>query len=340
MDCIEKKEEQIMVSVIFTTYNQIDYIDKALSSIVSQKTNFKYEIFLHDDASTDGTEKIVRRYAEQYPDLIKPIFQTVNQYSKGKSIIASLIPLLAGKYWAFCEGDDYWCDNYKLQKQFDVMEKNEKCSICVHKTQNINEDGTIYPSVHGEYEGIEEGILETDLVCQLFLKRPRTIYHTSSYFIRISEFKDIYLSKPEFMKYSTGGDQVFLRICLNQGEYYFLDETMSCYRRFAKGSINANSKNKNIDFWYEYYMKYALCNMKFDEFSDYRFHRYIRGWIAINNLSFCKYDVKKTRELMIETDVHINDFAVTHCLKYYFKYIAIMRFSNLYTYIHKIKNKK
>jgi len=98
-----------------------------------QKTNFPIEVLIHDDASTDGTADIIREYEEKYPDIIKPIYQTENQYSKGISISRTYnFPRIKGKYVAMCEGDDYWTDEYKLQKQVDFMEANEDFSICFH----------------------------------------------------------------------------------------------------------------------------------------------------------------------------------------------------------------
>lgn len=328
----------IEVSVICITYNQVNYIEKTLSSLVSQKTDFKFEIIVHDDASTDGTSDIVSSFAGRYPELITPILQTENQYSKKVNITSSLLPKAKGKYCAFCEGDDYWCDDYKLQRQYDAMEANPNCSICVHKTQNINEDGSIYPSVQGEYPGIQEGILDRETICNLFLKKPVTIFHTSSFFIRLSMFRDLYLSNPEFAKFSTGGDQIILRVCMTEGPYYFIDEIMTCYRRFAKGSINSSQKNMPPEYWKQYYSKYAACNTKFDEYSKYKFHNYIRGWIGINIMNLGKYDTLGTKELLKEYDIQLKDLRIAHEYKYLVKYITIMMFPHLCSLIYKLKN--
>ncbi len=126
-------DEQIMVSVFCATYNHEKYIRKCLDGFIMQKTNFKFEVLVHDDASTDKTADIIREYEEKYPDIIKPIYQTENQYSKGVQIgVTFQYPRAKGKYIAFCEGDDYWCDENKLQRQFDIMESHPECSICVH----------------------------------------------------------------------------------------------------------------------------------------------------------------------------------------------------------------
>ena len=104
------------VSVICLAYNHEKYIRKTLEGFVKQKTNFSVEYIIHDDASTDSTASIVREFEEKYPDLIKPIYQKENQYSKGVPITRNLQMQVQGKYIAFCEGDDYWIDEYKLQK--------------------------------------------------------------------------------------------------------------------------------------------------------------------------------------------------------------------------------
>lgn len=333
----KKMSDDIEVSVICITYNQVDYIEKALSNIVSQKTSFRFEVIVHDDASTDGTADIVYSFAKQYPDLIIPILQEENQHSKKVKITSSLLPRLKGKYFAFCEGDDYWCDEYKLQKQYDAMEENLNCSLCVHKTQNINEDGTIYPSIQGEYIGVKEGILDTETICKLFLKQPTTIFHTSSYFIRLSMFRDVYLSSPEFTKYATGGDQSMLRVCMREGEYYYIDEIMTCYRRFAKGSINSSQRNADKMYWKQYYSKYADSNLEFDKFSNYRFHDYIRGWIGINIMNLGKYAAVETKDLLKEYDIRLKDLFISHEFKYYIKYILIRYCPHLCLLLYKSK---
>ncbi len=98
-----------------------------------QKTCFPIEIIIHDDCSTDGTSAIIREYEKQYPQLIKPIYQSENQYSKKIKILPTYVwPKALGKYIAVCEGDDYWLSSDKLQKQVDFMEMNPEFSICFH----------------------------------------------------------------------------------------------------------------------------------------------------------------------------------------------------------------
>jgi glycosyltransferase involved in cell wall biosynthesis len=119
-----------------------------------QKTSFPFEVIIHDDASTDGTADIIREYEQKYPKIIKPIYQTENQWSKNIRFDCIYIyPRVQGKYFALCEGDDYWIDEYKLQKQVDFLEANEDFSICFHPVKVYNEEegqfipNTIVPEV-------------------------------------------------------------------------------------------------------------------------------------------------------------------------------------------------
>ena len=106
-----------LVSALCVVYNQAPYLRQCLDGLVMQETTFPYEIIIHDDASTDGSQDIIREYAERYPDRIRTILQEKNQFSQKKEIWATfLIPEARGKYLTFCEGDDWWCDPHKLQR--------------------------------------------------------------------------------------------------------------------------------------------------------------------------------------------------------------------------------
>ena len=173
------RDSKIMVSVCCIAYNHEKYIRECLDGFVIQKTNVEYEIIINDDASTDRTADIIREYEKKYPNIIRGIYHTENQYSKG--VCPEKFPFLAakGKYIAMCEGDDYWSDPHKLQKQFDAMELNNNCHMCVHKVKIVSENG----STTGKYyapEGIETGVIASrdflSLICDKYC------VHTSSYF--------------------------------------------------------------------------------------------------------------------------------------------------------------
>ena len=131
-----------LLSIHCITYNHAPFIRQALDGFVMQKTNFPFEVIIHDDASTDGTTEIIREYEAKYPDIIKPIYQTENQWSKGVNINKEFIfPKIKGQYVALCEGDDYWTDKNKLQKQVDYMDAHPDCSLCFHPVTCKWEEG-------------------------------------------------------------------------------------------------------------------------------------------------------------------------------------------------------
>ncbi len=122
---------ETLVSICCATYMHEKYLAQTLEGFLMQEVNFKFEILIHDDASKDGTQAIIKSYADKYPDIIKPILQVENQYSKGVPINETFnFPRAIGKYIALCEGDDYWVSKDKLQKQVDYMEANPDCSFC------------------------------------------------------------------------------------------------------------------------------------------------------------------------------------------------------------------
>jgi len=128
---IEKQEP--FVSVCCITYNQEAYIGDAIDSFLKQETTFPFEIIVHDDASTDGTADVVREYEARHPDLIRSILQTENQFSKGVMVpFINTLRYAHGKYIALCEGDDYWTDPSKLQKQITEMEDHPDCYMSFH----------------------------------------------------------------------------------------------------------------------------------------------------------------------------------------------------------------
>lgn len=128
-----------LVSVICLSYNHGEYIRQALNSILMQKTNFTFEIIIHDDASNDNSATIIKEYYNKYPNIIVPILQSENQYSKKINIINTYIyPRVRGEYIAFCECDDYWIDELKLQKQVDFLKKNSEYSACIHAAYKVD----------------------------------------------------------------------------------------------------------------------------------------------------------------------------------------------------------
>ena len=128
--------EEPLVSVQCLVYNHEPYLRKCLDGLVMQKTHFPFEIIVHDDVSTDHSVDIIKEYESKYPDIVKPIYEKENQYSKGDGRIIQIMNVACkGKYIALCEGDDYWTDPLKLQKQVDFLESHPEYSMVCCRTE-------------------------------------------------------------------------------------------------------------------------------------------------------------------------------------------------------------
>jgi len=186
-------DNNIIVTIHCIAYNQEKYIRECLDGFVMQKTTFQFEALVHDDASTDKTPEIIREYAKKYPSIIKPFFQEENQYTKDFSVVTQLlIQHTKGKYIATCEGDDYWIDPYKLQKQVDFLEANADFAICFHpvKIRMEEEDKIVddfitqeVPDVTDVYRLAEGNYIHTPSV--LFKNNPKV-------FIEIKKMEMVY----------------------------------------------------------------------------------------------------------------------------------------------------
>lgn len=213
------------VTVICTTYNHVGFIKQALDSFLMQKTNFPFEVIVHDDASTDGTADIIKEYAKKHPDIIKPILQKQNQHSIGKSIMHNYIyPKISGEYVAVCDGDDYWTDPLKLQKQIDFLDKHHNYSICFHKMRCFFDDnsrpGYIFPA------RVHKCNLET-LMMGNFIPNSSVVYRWCL------PNKNTKIFWPNYPIYP--GDWWLHLLHAKCGKIKFIPEVMADYRRHSGG---------------------------------------------------------------------------------------------------------
>lgn len=182
-----------MVSVCCQSYNQEPYIRQCLEGFIIQKTNFLFEVLIHDDASTDKTADIIREYEAKYPDIIKPIYQIENKYSKGISIFREFqYPKAKGKYIAICEGDDYWIDPLKLQNQVDFLEANSDYGLVwtdidrFHQESQLFDKGYFKNDIYAFCNSFEDYLLYAPFraPCTWLLRRSCIIFnHSSSYLV-------------------------------------------------------------------------------------------------------------------------------------------------------------
>ena len=245
-----------LVSICCLTFNHVSYVLQALDGFLMQKTSFDYEIIIHDDASTDGTQEIIKAYQENYPEIIKPILQSENQYSKGiKPIFKYVFPRAQGKYIALCEGDDYWTDPLKLQKQVDFLEANKEYSLCYHRV-NLEINGIVDTDENDITEKRYKNIPDKTKIGIDDLLKQGNFIHTPSVMFKKTDLKEI----PFETKYSTVGDY-FLYIMLTADNNKFikkLQDKMAVYRR----GVGVYSSLKSIDMSYSM-LQYKICILSY-----------------------------------------------------------------------------
>lgn len=233
---MKNNNNDIRVSILCITYNHEDSIRKTLESLASQKTSFKYEIIVHDDASTDNTAAIVKEFAAKHPDLVIPILQTVNQYSKGVDIIRTCINTYArGEFIAFCEGDDYWISDDKLEKQYSIMQEYPSVDICSH-ANTVEDLETGKSHVNRKRDCV--AIIEPSEI----ISGGGDFVATNSLFFRKAIMNDV----PCFYK-KLPIDYTIQVLGSLRGGMLYIPDNMSCYRYMVKNSWTWRVK-QNKDF--------------------------------------------------------------------------------------------
>ena len=240
-------QDQIQVTVRCTTYNHAPYIRKTLDHFVNQRVNFRFEILIHDDASTDGTADIIREYMEKYPDLFVGILQTENQYSKGKSITAILYQKARGKYIAMCEGDDFWPDLDMLQQQFDFLESHPEHSAVAGVTEFFDDDGntTRDPMPSLEYAGKDASEYE-------YLNNPNSNIATNTLMLRTSVVQDAQFIQANEQSPKVGDILLILKL-FEAGKLFVMPNVFQHHR----DQTRADASNYNSIF--DWKQKFSHC---------------------------------------------------------------------------------
>ncbi|MCD8370686.1 MAG: glycosyltransferase [Clostridiales bacterium] len=300
-------EKTILVSICCIAYNQAEYIRDALEGFVTQRTNFAYEVLIHDDASTDGTAEIIKEYARRYPEQIFPILQTENQYSKGMTNISGTFnfPRARGRYIAMCEGDDYWTDADKLQKQVDFLEAHPHCSLCFHSAKVEVQGRAFTERMMRPYRGSRR-VRQEEIIDKT------SGYPTASLMFRrkmVEQLPDFYVQAPI-------ADIPLQLLAAERGWAYYMDEPMCVYR--LGGTFSWTNLMKKGDYerkQREYAQAMERMYRGFDERNGGRFHdtvahavRRLRYLTWVNTKQFSKILAAENRGFYRELNLRTRFF--------------------------------
>lgn len=277
-----------LVSICCITYNHASYIRQCIEGFLMQKTNFSYEIIINDDCSTDGTTEIIQEYVDKYPNLIIPIYHDENEYQKGirGMFINYVFPKARGKYLALCEGDDYWIDPLKLQKQILFLENNQHISY-VFSGRLINNE------------------LKNIVIQQTYRRKIYSTFDILSGFnpgIQSNCFRKDCINNIKFTKYiGINGDRLIPYICSLKGHLAAINDITAVYRKTGLGVSTKIADNE----WF----KHACCDF-------YNFHKilgfpnkksYLKGMVKYFRPFIFKYGISKLpKQLNISYNEIIN----------------------------------
>ena len=280
--------DKIIVSVICTVYNHEKYLEKCLDGILKQKTTFNYEVLVHDDASTDGSAAILKKYVAKFPDIIVPIFQKKNVYSQGINPTHIMLKMARGKYIAICEGDDFWIDPDKLQKQVNFLEKHVDYSLCVHAAYYAHENGTIDAKKVFKAYKMDRSV-GTDEILDGWK------FATNSIVYRKSAREDPII--PFQMDCENGDFAMAVYLSLN-GKVYYMKDIMSAYRVDSVGSLNWKWK-RNTEQFVQSKKRFIEMLYRIDSYTQNNYHAIIEKNIRAMKFSvfYASGDLKNARTM-------------------------------------------
>jgi glycosyltransferase involved in cell wall biosynthesis len=227
---------ELMVAVEMITYNHEKYIAQAIESVLMQKTNFRYKLIICEDKSTDKTAKICKEYQSKYPDKIDLY---LNEKNLGIESNARKLHRLSSeskaKYIAMCEGDDYWTDSNKLQKQVQIMEANTDASLCFH---NVN---ILFQRSNKSYPAYEANNKPPKITYLKDIAKGNYIKTTSAL------FRNYFGEMPQWMYESEVSDYTFYVLWAKRGTLHYIDEIMGCYRKHEGGWTSGRLQN-NLNY--------------------------------------------------------------------------------------------
>lgn len=275
-----------VVSVLCNTFNQATYIEDAFRGFLIQKTDFVFEVIVHDDASTDGTTDIVKEYAKRYPKIFKPVIQTENQYSQGKKPTLLSSAYAKGIYYALCEGDDFWADENKLQLQYYTLIESNNVKICFTKAFSLEgKQVRKFTANHGDS-------VETFDVRSIIINGGQFM-PTASLFLHSSIFKNL----PNWFLTAPVGDYYLQVISSAYNGAIFLPVPSCVYRVRALGSWTLKKLEHNIEKK-EIISKYNERELHLGHMNDY-FRKTYKGEVEVIK---GKYLMEAIKEIIKKRD--------------------------------------
>lgn len=281
-----------VVSICSITYNHAPYIRQCLDGFLMQKTNFPFEIIINDDCSTDGTTEIIKEYAEKYPDLIKPIFHEENQYKKGVRgmFVKYVFPKAQGKYLALCEGDDYWIDPLKLQKQVDILESDDSVSMVYTSFKTVDSKGNLM--LRPDYENYKKRSFTGDVFYKLITSGNFIMTLTTCFRKEIYE-NDVMKGYPFMLDYA-----LFLGVS-SMGKAVFLPEETGCYRYVENSAMNSNIRSIQNNYLHvKKHFVCALINGKIIKVQGYSLLRKVQMYSLLMKQALVLYKKKIDKEFI------------------------------------------
>lgn len=315
-----------IISIWCLVYNHGPYLRDCLEGFVRQMTEYPFEVIVHDDVSTDDSANIINEYAEKYPEIIKPIFETENQWSKKNgSLVRIFKERCLGKYIAFCEGDDYWTDSHKLQRQVQFLEEHPEYVMCCSDATIKTREGELNWSRYDKDSDIDP--LSMIVGGGLFVQTCTLVYRRK--FVGFLDF--------DFVRKCHIRDYPLQIWCVLNGKVRYIAERTAVYRYETEGSWTSQNKINTIDKKISDYRTEIDMLLGFDKKSKGKYHdafgRAIANTIymlALFKNPKCRYTINKTSEVhevlnafqdvkgYLSKSESLDIWLVVHGLKYLF----------------------